>query len=155
MILGQVFSSEAINVKLQSEDKDEVFEELVEQLVGVCPELDRSVALNAILEREQKMTTGILPGIAVPHARINSVDRIYGVVGVSKRGIDYDSLDQKPVHLFFLLISPVDDCEQHLKVISQLSQLLKTPGFCDDILAQDNAAGVYSVICKYEEKASR
>ena len=100
MVLGQIFSPEAISVNLQSESKDEVFEELVEKLVEVYSGLDRTKVLNALLEREQKMSTGIFPGIAVPHARTDMVDKVCGVIGVSKKGIDYDSLDKKPVHLF-------------------------------------------------------
>lgn len=151
MILGQVFSPESINVDLQSDSKDEVFEELVEKLLEVCPGLDRAKVLQALIEREQKMSTGIFPGIAVPHARTDMVDKVYGVIGVSKKGIDYESLDNKPVHLFFLLLSPVGDCEYHLRVITQLSQLLKIPGVSEQILAQKTEAGVYSVICRYEE----
>lgn len=151
MVLGQIFSPEAICVNLQSESKDEVFEELVEKLVEVYSGLDRTKVLNALLEREQKMSTGIFPGIAVPHARTDMVDKVCGVIGVSKKGIDYDSLDKKPVHLFFVLLSPVGDCEYHLRVITQLTQLIKIPGVCDEILAQKTEGGVYSVICRYEE----
>ena len=93
MILGQVFSLESIKVDLQSDNKDEVFEELVEKLLEVCPGLDRNKVLDALIEREQKMSTGIFPGIAVPHARTDMVDRVHGVIGISKKGIDYDSLD--------------------------------------------------------------
>ena len=151
MVLGQIFSPEAICVNLQSESKDEVFEELVEKLVEVYSGLDRTKVLNALLEREQKMSTGIFPGIAVPHARTDMVDKVCGVIGVSKKGIDYDSLDKKPVHLFFVLLSPVGDCEYHLRVITQLTQLIKIPRVCDEILAQKTESGVYSVICRYEE----
>ena len=76
MVLGQIFSPEAICVNLQSESKDEVFEELVEKLVEVYSGLDRTKVLNALLEREQKMSTGIFPGIAVPHARTDMVDKV-------------------------------------------------------------------------------
>ena len=151
MILGQVFSPEAINSNLQSDSKDEVFEELVEKLVEVYPSLDRAKVLDASIEREQKMSTGIFPGIAVPHARTDMVDKVCGVIGVSSKGIDYDSLDKKPVHLFFMLLSPVDDCEYHLRVITQLTQLLKTPGFCEEMLAQKTESGIYTVVCRYEE----
>ena len=151
MLLGQVFSLESIQIDLQSDSKDEVFEELVEKLLEVCPGLDRSKVLQALIEREQKMSTGIFPGIAVPHARTDMVDKVHGVIGISKKGIDYDSLDKKPVHLFFLLLSPEGDCEYHLRVITQLSQLLKTPGFCEEMLAQKTEAGVNSVMCRYEE----
>lgn len=151
MILGQVFSPESVAIDLQSDSKDEVFEELVEKIVEVYPDLDRAKVLQALIEREQKMSTGIFPGIAVPHARTDMVDKVCGVIGVSKKGIDYESLDNKPVHLFFVLLSPIDDCEYHLRVITQLSQLLKIPGVSEQILAQKTETGVYSVICRYEE----
>jgi len=76
MILGQVFSPESVAIDLQSDSKDEVFEELVEKIVEVYPDLDRAKVLQALIEREQKMSTGIFPGIAVPHARTDMVDKV-------------------------------------------------------------------------------
>lgn len=153
MILGQVFNPKAINVHLESEEKDEVFEELIEQVVAVYPNIDREKALASIREREQKMSTGIKSGIAVPHGKtdaLSGVCTVCGAIGISKAGIDYDSLDKKPVHMVFLLLSSTDDCEYHLRVLRHLSQVLDNQSFCDEMMEQTTADGVYSVLCKYD-----
>ena len=87
MLLDKVFNPKAVNIDLKSEDKDEVFEELIEELVSVNPSLDRSVALAAVKEREAKMSTGIMSGIAVPHAKTSAVTDVQGAIGISRSGM--------------------------------------------------------------------
>lgn len=150
MILGKVFNPKAISIHLESEDKEEAFEELAVLLHDSYPEIDREEALKVIREREAKMSTGIKAGVAVPHGKISTAKGVQGVIGISRTGIDYESLDGKPVHLIFMLLSSPDECEYHLRVLRHLSQILDKPGFFDEILNQQNADGVYSVLCKYE-----
>ena len=113
MLLSSVFNPKSINIDLQSEEKDEVFEELVEELVNADPTLNRAAALKAIREREEKMSTGIINGIAIPHGKTDAVKEVRGAIGISRRGIDYDALDGKPVYLIFLLLSSPDSSELH------------------------------------------
>ncbi len=150
MILGNVFNPKAISINLESEDKEEAFEELAVLLHSSYPEIDREEALKVICEREAKMSTGIKAGIAVPHGKISAARGVQGVIGISRQGIDYESLDGKPVHLIFMLLSSPDECEYHLRVLRHLSQILDKPGFYDEIMNQQSADGVYSVLCKYE-----
>ena len=86
MILGQVFNPKTICVNLESVEKEEVFEELVEKLIAYKPNLNRQNILNAIMERENLMSTGIKEGIAVPHGKTNEVEEVIGVLGISKNG---------------------------------------------------------------------
>lgn len=150
MILGKVFNPKAISINLESEEREEAFEELAVLLHSSYPEIDREEALKVIREREQKMSTGIKAGVAVPHGKISTAKGVQGVIGISRKGIDYESLDGKPVHLVFMLLSSPDECEYHLRVLRHLSQILDKPGFFDEIMNQQDAAGVYSVLCKYE-----
>jgi len=150
MLLDKVFNPKAVNIDLKSEDKDEVFEELIEELVSVNPSLDRSVALAAVKEREAKMSTGIMSGIAVPHAKTSAVTDVQGAIGISRSGIDYDALDGKPVHLIVLILSGADSTELHLRVLKRLSRLLNNPKFYAAAMEQTGPEALYDLVCKYE-----
>lgn len=152
MILGQVFNPKTICVNLESEEKEEVFEELVEKVVALKPNLNRQNILNTILERESLMSTGIKEGIAVPHGKLDEIDEVMGVVGISKSGIDYEALDNKPVHLVFLLLSSKNNAEFHLRVLRHLSTVIEANGFVAELMEQTDADGVYQIICKYDRE---
>jgi PTS system fructose-specific IIC component/PTS system nitrogen regulatory IIA component len=96
------------------------------------------------------MSTGIQKGIAVPHGKSNAVDRVYGVLGISKQGIDYDALDGEPVYLLFMVIGPQSSTEKHLRFLKRLAELLENPQFFTDLAAQNDSAQASAVIKKYE-----
>jgi PTS system fructose-specific IIC component/PTS system nitrogen regulatory IIA component len=151
MFLQEVFRPEFIKVDLEAEDKDEVFEELADYF---CQSHDASIReelLTALKVREAKMSTGIQNGIAIPHGNTNAVDSISGVLGISRKGIDYDALDNKPVYLLFMIVAPQEDSETHLRVLKRMAELLENPEFYVDLQAQRDAQGAYRVICKYED----
>ena len=150
MILGQVFNPKTICVNLESEEKEEVFEELVEKLIELKPNLNRQNILSAIYERENLMSTGIKEGIAVPHGKTDEIDEVVGVLGISRKGIDYDALDNKPVYLVFLLLSSKSNAEFHLRVLRHLSTVIETSGFTSELMEQKTAEDAYQVICKYD-----
>lgn len=152
MVLSRVFSPKAINIQLESDDKDEVFEELIEVLAQDNPNFDRQSVLAAIQDRESKMSTGIMPAIAVPHGKTDAVTGVQGVVGISHKGIDYQSLDSQPVHLIILLLSASNSCEFHLRVLRRLARILAIPSFYSEVMIQKSAQDVYDLICSYEEK---
>lgn len=151
MILRDVFSAKMMNADLSSEEKDEVLEELVELFVAEHPAVDRAQVLATVVEREEKMSTGIMRNIAVPHGRTAAVTGVHGVIGVSRRGIDFESLDGEPVYLFVLLVSSLEENEHHLRILKRVSQLLQNPSFYSDISAQETATGMYEVLCRYED----
>lgn len=150
MILGEVFKPNTIVVQLESSEKEEAFEELIEQLVSADPSLDRAKLLNAIMEREALMSTGIKPGIAVPHGKTDSVKGCIGAIGISKNGVEYDALDGNPVHIIFMLLSATTDSEYHLRVLSRLAQIIDTPAVYSELMEQTAADQVYSLLCKYD-----
>ena len=151
MILQDVLLPEFIKVDMEAEDKDEAFEELVDHFCQTVDSNAREEILNAIITREAKMSTGIHKGIAVPHGKTNAVETIRGVLGISKKGIAYDSLDGEPVYLLFMLLTPMEELEEHLRILKHLAELVENPHFQIDLQSQKDPGGAYKVIRKYEE----
>lgn len=122
----------AIKAELTSDDKPSVIHELVSSLVeaGIIPASECEGIVKAIMKREELGSTGIGRGIAVPHTKHPSVDRLVGTVGVSNVGIDFNSLDGEKVHLFFLLVSPPDRPGDHLRALENISRQLRNDTFC-------------------------
>ena len=154
MILQDVLLPEFIKVEMEAEDKDEAFEELVDYYCQVDKLNARDEILEAILTREAKMSTGIRKGIAVPHGKTSAVDTLRGVLGISKKGIQYDSLDGEPVYLLFLIISPLEDSEKHLRLLKHLAELMEIPQFQTELQSQKDPQGAYRIIRKFEEMLS-
>jgi PTS system fructose-specific IIC component/PTS system nitrogen regulatory IIA component len=151
MFLYEVFTPDLIKVDLEAEDKEEAFEELVDHFCQVEKLNAREEILAAVREREAKMSTGIHKGIAIPHGKTNAVENVRGVLGISRKGIDYDALDGEPVYLLFMILAPQKDSEKHLRILKRMAELLEDPQFYTDLQVQKDAAGAYGVIRKYED----
>ncbi len=150
-MLETFFKPELISVNLESSDKDELFEEMVELFQRADCGFDRGEALEALLAREEKMTTGIIPSVAIPHASCPSVQSGFGAIGISRKGIDYGSLDGKPVHIVFMLLFGSDGTALHLKVMQQLALILKNPEAASRIAEKKTPQEVFDEICALEE----
>ena len=150
MVLEQVFAPQGIILNLESEDKDELFEEMLEAVVKLQPSINRAEALKALHERENKMTTGIMHQIAVPHGVVESAEGVVGAIGISRKGIDYDSLDKVPVHVVFLLACSPEAAELHLKVFKELAAVLQNPAFVKEIMEKKTVQEVYDYINQKE-----
>ena len=151
MFLQDVFHPEFIKVNLEAEDKDEAFEELADYFCQASKINIREEILDALRTREDKMSTGIQKGIAIPHGNTNAVEAVSGVLGISRKGVDYEALDGEPVYLLFMIIAPEKDVETHLRILKRLAGLLENPQFYIDLQAQKDAQGAYKIICKYED----
>lgn len=151
LLLRDLFTPARIKTSLEAEDKDEVFEELVDLLVTQHRLPSRDEILDAIRRREEKMSTGIKRGIAIPHAKTPLVQGVIGVIGVSAAGIDYQSLDGEPVHLLFLLVSGEADAGLHLAVLKKIALLVETPDFLGAVLAAKDADAVHQALRRHEE----
>jgi PTS system fructose-specific IIC component/PTS system nitrogen regulatory IIA component len=151
MLLHEVFPAKFIKLDLEAEDKEEAFEEMVDYFCQAERSGAREEILEALREREAKMSTGIHKGIAVPHGKINAIDQVYGVLGISRKGIDYDALDGEPVYLLFMILAPPGDSERHLRILKRLAELLENPQFYMELLSQKDPQGAYGVICKFDD----
>ncbi|MDR1046850.1 MAG: PTS sugar transporter subunit IIA [Treponema sp.] len=128
MLLSDVFTKQSINIHLESETKDDAFRELIETIVEIHDEFDRDTMLAVVQDRETKMNTYIAPGIAIPHGYYPGTGSIFGALGVSKSGIDYDAPDQKPVHCIFLIIMGEAPREKNLQVLTRVMSLVDSGG---------------------------
>ena len=129
MKLTDILVRDACLVDIKGATKPEVLRELAEALVSAVPTLDRAELYAMLLEREKLGTTAMGDGIAIPHARIESLDRVLAVFGLSRAGVDFDSLDARPTHLFFLLVAPGREGSAHLLLLARLSRLLGIDAF--------------------------
>ncbi len=123
---------EAIRADITASDKESSIREIVKALAdaGKIPAAEYESIVKAILKREELGSTGIGRGVAVPHTKHPSAERLVGAVAVSTTGVDFASLDGEVVHLFFLLISPPDRPGDHLRALENISRQLRDDTFC-------------------------
>ncbi len=125
MNLKKLLSKDNIFLDLKADTKEEVIEEIIDRLVATGKIKDRNAALKAILERERKMSTGMENGIALPHGKNNSVDKLITAIAVKKEGVDFDSMDKKPAKIFVLTLSPLNRTGPHIQFLAETSKLLR------------------------------
>jgi PTS system nitrogen regulatory IIA component len=157
MLLQQAFSPTRIKIGLESGYKDELFEELVDLFAresSSSSPFPRDATLMALNEREVKMSTGIVKGIALPHARVDGIPGLTGAIGISPKGMDYDSLDGSPVYLVFMLLSPPGGSELHLQALKSLARLLENPDFHVALLGAETPERAFAIIRRFEEVLS-
>lgn len=118
---------ERIEPLLKGSTKIEVLRELTSLVSKNCPKTNEDQLFEILWEREMLGSTGIGDGIALPHGKIKSIERIEIYFGRSTKGVPFDSLDNKPVQLFFLLLAPLKSSAQYLRCLAQLSRFLKSP----------------------------
>jgi PTS system fructose-specific IIC component/PTS system nitrogen regulatory IIA component len=154
MNLQDVLLPKFIKVNLKAEDKNEAFEELVTHYCKTDNSSSYKQILDAIIKREEKMSTGIYKGIAVPHGKTDAVKKICGALGISEKGVQYDSLDGEPVHLLFMIVSPIEDSDNFLWLLKHLAQLIEIPQFLIELQQQKDPQSAFNVICKFEDTLS-
>jgi nitrogen PTS system EIIA component len=152
VVLSNLLSPPAINLDLQSADRDSVLEELVHQVPQLAQDsAGRQTLLRALRERERLHSTGIGDGIALPHARnalVGLVDAPLIVFGRHAKGIPYDAIDGVPARLFFLLLAPT--VTQHLAILARLSRILRDPALRQNLLTSDSPERVIELIREAE-----
>ncbi len=151
-MLQKLLKQEAVKLQLESEDKEELFEEMTELLVSLCPTLNRSEVLDSLLQRESKMPTSVAFGIAVPHAISFKIKEPICAVGISRQGIDYDSPDGKPIHLIFMFLFPGEDGAIHLNIMQHLAYIFRNPDFYKNIMEKTTSAQVIQAIVDAEDE---
>ncbi|MDI6641847.1 MAG: PTS sugar transporter subunit IIA [Elusimicrobiota bacterium] len=141
----------AIILELQSRDKRGVIAELIELLAKEKKVKDVQKAINAVIEREKLGSTGVGQGVAIPHGRTDTVSDLVAAFGISKEGIEFNSLDGEPVYLVFLLLSPVDSAGQHLRALAKVSRLFKDKFFRQALRDAKTVEEVHRIIQQEDE----
>lgn len=152
MTLMEILSGKSVVVGLSGENKREVLEELVNALEVGDKITDRDKVLEAVLLREEIMSTGIGHGIAIPHGKSEYVTELGGVLGIKKGGVDFDALDGKSTYIFFLLVSPLDVSGPHIKALARISRLLKGEDFRQKLIAAVDKDDAIAIIEEEEKK---
>lgn len=132
MKLADFVVRDAILSDLRATSKEEAIREIVESLTsrGHLKRDESDSIIGAIMKREELGSTGIGNGVAVPHTKHPSVDRMVGTVAISQKGLDFASIDREPVDVIFLLVSPPDRPGDHLRALENISRHLRVETFC-------------------------
>ncbi len=150
MKLIDILSKERIVPGLVSPDKKGVIQELVNVLSieGVSP----ARLVQVLLEREKLGSTGIGDGVAIPHGKLREVNQMIASFGRSIKGLNFDSLDGKPTHLFFLLVAPENSAGIHLKALARISRLFKDPQFRQTLMGAKDQEEIFRIIREEDAK---
>lgn len=152
MKLTEILPPDLVIPDLRGSTKAEVLREFALHFASHDPHLDPEEIVQVLVEREQGGTTAIGDGIAIPHGRLPKLDRIVAAFGRHVQGVDFESIDGKPTHLFFVLLLPEDSVGIHLKALARVSRLLKDATVRQRLLTSQNAAELYQVIQEEDEK---
>ena len=137
---------------LKGRTKEEVLRELSSAMAAQHPEIDAGRLVEVLWERERLGSTAIGDGIAIPHGKLPGLTGVIGAFGRHVAGVDFDSLDGSPTHLFFLLVAPEDSVGQHLKALARVSRLLKDRAFRDKLIGAADRAEIFRLIREEDEK---
>jgi len=151
MNITDILDKDSIIEKLTSQDKKGVLEELVSVLVEHGRLADKESPVQVLLERERLGSTGIGDGIAIPHGKLKEIHNIVCSFGRNKEGIDFQSMDDKPSHLFFLLLAPEDSAGEHLQALARLSRILKEAPFRKRLMEATSREEIYRLIAEEDE----
>jgi fructose-specific phosphotransferase system IIA component len=152
MILTQILQPSCVKAPLEGKDKKSVITELVDLLNENGLLLDRDVALEAVLVREQTKSTGIGSGIAVPHGKCKAVKGLVMAIGITSEPIDFESIDGNPVTIIILLVSPVDQTGPHIQALAKISKLMLDEPFKQALEKATSAEEVYELLSSKENE---
>lgn len=152
MRLSKIIKKSAIRLHLRSATKSEALSELVDLLCTAYKLKDHNEILRAILQREDKQSTGVGMGLAVPHAKTPAVKKLFVAFASHAEGVDFDSADGEKAHLFFILVSPRDVSGPHIKALANISRLVKHKEFREALLACRDEKGFVELVKKAEAK---
>src|SRR6266852_3896716 len=148
MRMSDFVVKEAIIPELTANSKESVIREMVEALrtAGYFKAAEPDDIVRAILKRELLGSTGIGRGVAIPHTKHPSADRLVGTVALSRNGVSFESLDGEPVHVFVLLVSPQDRPGDHLRALENVSRGLRDDGFVRALRAATTREGIWALL---------
>lgn len=150
MLITDYLDSDCIITDLGPDSKEALISQLAEVQFEKHVGLDREEALTGLIEREKVLSTGIGNGIAIPHARISSVDRITVSFGLVKEAVDFDAIDAKPVRIICLIFFPSDDVTLQLRFLARVSRLLSSTELRETLLDCRTPAEIIDAFSHYE-----
>jgi len=152
MKIRDYLNEEWVISDLKGTDKPSILKELSNVLVKPCQVTSVEELLQVLLDREKLGSTGIGEGIAIPHGRLKKLKKFFVSFGRSLKGVDFDSIDQKPSQLFFLVMAPENSAVDNLKLLGRIVTLLKEPSFKKRLMEAPSQKELFQVISEEDEK---
>ena len=152
MRMSEFIVREAMSADLKAGQKEGVIREMVEnlRLAGNFKNNEADDVVKAILKRELLSSTGIGDGVAIPHAKHSSVDRLVGTVAIAPKGVPFDSVDNDPVYVLVMLISPQERPSEHLRALEGVSRCLKDKNFVRSLRQATTPQQIWDLICNHD-----
>ena len=151
MKILEVLQKDAILENLVSTDKKGILEELVAP-VAKAAKVSEEGLVKVLLDRERLGSTGIGGGVGIPHGKLKNLDNIVLGFGRSRNGVNFESMDGKPTHIFFLLVTPENSTGLHLKMLARISRLLKDESFKERLISASSQEEILSIIQEEDEE---
>jgi nitrogen PTS system EIIA component len=145
MEIAEFLAPQAVFEGLKATNKKKLITELAMH-AATAANLNANTVFETLWEREKLSSTGVGHGIAIPHARIQKLDRIVGVFAHLDEAVDYESIDEAPVDLVFALLTPADAGADHLKALARVSRLMRNAAFCEKLRAANDRAQLYALL---------
>lgn len=153
MDITNLVCPESVVASLKATSKKQALQELAKTAAAITGLQERAI-FDVLLERERLGTTGVGNGIAIPHGKLPELNQLYGVFARLDRSIDFDSIDDQPVDLIFLLLAPESAGADHLKALARVSRLLRDKGMCEKLRATSTSDGLYALLSDSEAQAA-
>jgi len=152
MKITEILSADMVVPEVGGTTKLQVLRELARPLATKYRELDPAAICAVLMERERLGSTAIGDGIAIPHGKMSGIKQILGTFGRHQPGVDFESLDGRPTHLFFVLVAPEDSTSLHLKALARVSRLFKDGSFRERLMTAKDAEEIFRLIVEEDAR---
>ena len=145
MEIADLLRPEQVIAHLRATSKKQALQDLARRAAQTSGQNERAI-FDVLMERERLGTTGVGNGIAIPHGKLPTLDRLYGLFARLDHPIDFDAIDERPVDLIFLLLAPESAGADHLKALARVSRLLRDKAACEKLRGTDDQEALYALL---------
>jgi len=150
MEINNLISAESVIPNLRATSKKQALQDLARRAADITGLHERAI-FDVLMERERLGTTGVGNGTAIPHGKMPNLDRLYGLFARLEHAIDFQSIDEQPVDLIFLLLAPESAGADHLKALARVSRLLRDTTVCEKLRGTEDAEALYALLTESTE----
>jgi len=150
MEINDLISSDTVIANLHATSKKQVLQELSRRAADLTGEHERAI-FDVLMERERLGTTGVGSGIAIPHGKLQSLDKLYGMFARLEQPVDFQAIDERPVDLIFLLLAPESAGADHLKALARVSRVLRDQKICEKLRGTETPDALFAILTEKME----
>jgi len=152
MKISDMLERPAVLAELRGKTKPDLLRELCHPLAALHPTFAEDRLVQTLLDRERLGSTGLAEGVAIPHGKLKGLDHLIGSFGRAVEGVDFDSLDKAPTHLFFTIFAPEASSGDHLRALARVSRMLRNPEFREKVMRAATADQIYDLIVEEDSR---